>query len=806
MSTQGNETVVYVTSCTYAPPRVNSETPWCTTISGLLPQHALPMLQIQISLIFLATFFLHSFLGRLGIPRFTSMTIVSPSLYSTLFLCHVHFPHVGLILASSFTEKWAESCKQVFSYDSQENLGLLSVFGYMLFLFYTGVKTDMSLVHRSRRSATNIGSVAIMAPFLCGSAVIHFHSSKYLDIGQATKLGVISGLFSVTPYPNICSVLSDLKILNSELGRLGQSSALVTELFNVFLTTILIITKLMYQDPSKAWISLMAAILFLLLVVFMFRPAMFWIIKQTPEGSPVSDHYVYCILIIVFLASYATHHFGFFALFGPFVLGLATPEGPPLGTAIIKKIDTFVNGILMPLFVTTCAMRVDLRNFMNWRSDKMDGSIDDFMVQTLLIIVVTTIVKLVVCTLLPLCNNMPYNDALSLSLIMNCKGVVEMAGYSLVRDVMGMPENVSALVMMCIILNATVMPMFLVYLYDPMKKYAGNYTKRNIFDHRRNTELRVLACIHRPDNIPSTINLLEATYPSKEEPLWAYVLHLIELIGRASPVFISHHLQKNPGDKVMDAFRNFEREFKDALQVSTFTSISPVELMYDDVCTLALNKHTSLIVLPFHKKWSSDGTGIEIEDETLRDLNFRVMDRAPCSVGILIERAQMTHVFSPETPYTVCLLFVGGKDDREALFFAKRMTKNPHVRLTVVRFLASSLEINNSKDKDWQGMLDTEILHDIKVNNKVGEASVNYLEKTVKDGPHTALLIRSLVTQYDLIIVGRQAGVETPQTSGLLQWCEYPELGVLGDLLSSTDAAGKASVFVIQQQRTSKDS
>lgn len=84
---------------------------------------------------------------------------------------------------------------------------------------------------------------------------------------------------------------------------------------------------------------------------------------------------------------------------------------------------------------------------------------------------------------------------------------------------------------------------------------------------------------------------------------------------------------------------------------------------YDDIYTLALTKFTSLIVLPFHKKWSYDGNCVEIEDETLRELNFRVMERAPCSVGTLIERAKMTHVFSPETPYTVCLLFIGGKDD-----------------------------------------------------------------------------------------------------------------------------------------------
>lgn len=67
----------------------------------------------------------------------------------------------------------------------------------------------------------------------------------------------------------------------------------------------------------------------------------------------------------------------------------------------------------------------------------------------------------------------------------------------------------------------------------------------------------------------------------------------------------------------------------------------------------------------------------------------------------------------------------------------------------MVRFLALSVELNT---KDWQGMLDTEILNDIKVNKKVGEAYVNYIEKTVKDGPDTALVIRCLVTEYDLII------------------------------------------------------
>lgn len=326
--------------------------------------------------------------------------------------------------------------KRLFLIESQESLGLLSVFGYMLFLFYIGVKTDMSVVHRTRRSATNIGSVSIMAPFLSGMAVLQFHSSKYLENEDILKLGFIIGFFSISSFPVISSVLSELKILNSELGRLGQSSALVCEMFNVFMTTTLVFGNLMLiYGQKRALICLVATVLFIFMVMFIIRPTMFWIIKQTPEGSDVSDHYVYWILIMVLLASYATHRFGFYALFGPFILGLAIPEGPPLGTAIIRKIDTFVNRVLMPIFVTTCAMRVDLKDFMDWKN-KVDGKVDYLMVQTLVITVVTFVAKFVACMIPPLRNEMPLNDALRLSLIMSCKGIVEMAAFSLFRDTM----------------------------------------------------------------------------------------------------------------------------------------------------------------------------------------------------------------------------------------------------------------------------------------------------------------------------------------------------------------------------------
>ena len=323
---------------------------------------------------------------------------------------------------------------RLFFFDSQESLGLLALFGYMLFLFYIGVKTDMSVVHKTKSGATIIGCSAIVVPFLCAMAVLMLFSQTFIHPEQTKILTIIIGLFCMTPFPVISSTLSDLKILNSELGRIGQSASLVSEIFSVFLASLMTFSGLYAERGlANALLCAAAAVFFILLVIFIIRPAMFWIIKETPEGSHVNDNYVYSVLIFALLSSYASYRFGFFSLFGPFVLGLAIPEGPPLGTAIIKKIDTFVNEILMPLFVTTSAMRVDFKDLLSWRNEN-DGSIDDFMVQTLVLIGVIFVTKFIACMIVPLRSKMPLNDAVSLALIMSSKGVVEISAFSVVRD------------------------------------------------------------------------------------------------------------------------------------------------------------------------------------------------------------------------------------------------------------------------------------------------------------------------------------------------------------------------------------
>lgn len=151
---------------------------------------------------------------------------------------------------------------------------------------------------------------------------------------------------------------------------------------------------------------------------------------------------------------------------------------------------------------------------------------------------------------------------------------------------------------------------------------------------------------------------------------------------------------------------------------------------------------------------------------------------------------------SPESDYSVAVIFLGGKDDREALSLGKRMiNEKKSVRLTVIN-LACNEEFGYADEK----MLDMEVMRDLKFNREAGFESVKFVEKRVKDGPESAMLLRCMAAEYDMIVVGREHDAELPQTSGLEQWTEFPELGTVGDLLASLDLYCRASVLVVQQQ------
>jgi hypothetical protein len=80
--------------------------------------------------------------------------------------------------------------------------------------------------------------------------------------------------------------------------------------------------------------------------------------------------------------------------------------------------------------------------------------------------------------------------------------------------------------------------------------------------------------------------------------------------------------------------------------------------------------------------------------------------------------------------------------------------------------------------------------------------SIVYSEKEVHSdtGEDIPTLLNEIDKHgYDLYIVGQGSGKNTKIFSRLLEWCDHPELGVIGDILASTSFGSQSSVLIVQQ-------
>lgn len=152
--------------------------------------------------------------------------------------------------------------------------------------------------------------------------------------------------------------------------------------------------------------------------------------------------------------------------------------------------------------------------------------------------------------------------------------------------------------------------------------------------------------------------------------------------------------------------------------------------------------------------------------------------------------------------YRIGLLFLGGEDDWEALAYGRRMAVHPNMNFTVVRFRCLE-EQGNGGGNDKEKIVDDELIYDFKSSAGV-KGNANLVEKFVKDGLETTEVIRSMADGFDMVMVGRHHSPESPLVLGLsTEWSEFPELGVIGDILATSNF--RFSVLVVQQQSHDDD-
>ncbi|XP_026377703.1 cation/H(+) antiporter 15-like [Papaver somniferum] len=341
----------------------------------------------------------------------------------------------------------------IFPRDGFQVVDMLAHFSSMFFIFKVGVQMDAIILKRAGRRPYIIGFCCIFCSYVAGLQI-----SKRLQNNDIPALKLLHkssdrvvDLFGQISFPVIAYVLDELKILNSDLGYSAIHISMVADFLHMALKFFSFFRQIM-RGANHAY-ALPAVLILLGTVIYIFfimRPAALWIVKNTPEGRPVDDIYITLIMISVLLCGLASEYCGLNGTVGVFLLGLAIPDGPPLGSALVKKLS-IVSVFFMPLHMGIVGYKMDIHKVTFgylWRA--------------LLIILGCILGKIIGLFIPAVLLGVSPRDSFLLGLIMNIKGVVEVSTINTWLDSINIKEIFTApntiMVLALVVLVAIITP------------------------------------------------------------------------------------------------------------------------------------------------------------------------------------------------------------------------------------------------------------------------------------------------------------------------------------------------------------
>ncbi|CAI8589801.1 unnamed protein product, partial [Vicia faba] len=757
--------------------------------------HYLPNLVLQILLVVSATRLIFWILRPLHQPHFVAELLAG-------FVLNIYVPILNSTLLGI-----ALPIKGLLAFESIAQLGII------YYVFVTGLEMNLETVSRAGKKASTIAIAGTLIPMILGFVIYVLVAKTFVKNGEFNTVSAYflwSLTISMTSFPMVAHILSDLKILYTGLGRVALTAATINDFINwamfIFLIPLIV-------NGIRGILSVISTIFFVLFCRCVLSPPLNKILIKKTNQNEWDLYQLSYVIIGVFTCATVTEFLGTHSVVGALVFGLILPRGK-FAEMLIEQSEDIGSGYLAPLFFANIGVRTEVLPVLK-------GNFI-LVIFIMIVLISTKILSTIVATRF---YGMPIRDSMALGMLMNTKGVLSLIILNIGWDRKVISKEAFTIMVFSIFFMTVIVAPIINAMYRPRVTYEQNKL-RTIENLKSDSEIRIMACVHNARQANGMVNILEACNGVNVSHVRVFALQLVELKGRAAALLVaqldqqqqkeSHILDQSSetnnysSNHITNVFEEYSSNNANTV-VENLVAMSSYSTIHKDIYNLALEKQASLILLPFHKQSTVEGS-LEITEAAVKDINRNLMQDVPCSVGIFVDRGHHASLFKIKMRIT--MIFIGGPDDREALAIAWRMSKHPWTRLTVVRIFlcGKAAEVNSSGYDEGQGLLaaildsgkqkelDEGYLGSFRLKAVNNEDSITYAEREVYAGEDIPELLNELDrVGCDLYILGHGKGRTSLVLLNLLEWADCLELGVIGDMLASDSFGSNSSILVVQQ-------
>lgn len=334
-------------------------------------------------------------------------------------------------------------------------LQTLGDIGLILYMFSLGARLDTHLMVRQSRAAIFTSISGILLPLLMGAALAWF---LFAELGgpKATPLSfvlMVGTVMAITAFPVLARILVERNMLGTRIGTLALTCAAIDDVIAWCLLA-LVVAIVHAQGLLSAAVTVGLTLLFVVCMLTIVRP----LLNMASQRIQSKQLLIALNIILLLLSAYATNAIGIHPVFGAFLMGLILPR-KVLFVDLVRELDR-VNGVLfLPLYFVYNGLRTQV------------GLINSpwLWLICLLVFIIACGGKILGATGVARFTGESWKDALSLGLLMNTRGLVQLIVLNIGLDLGILSPTIFAMLVLVALITTMMAPPLL-----PLLGYKQN--------------------------------------------------------------------------------------------------------------------------------------------------------------------------------------------------------------------------------------------------------------------------------------------------------------------------------------------